>query len=315
MKKACIVIPFYGKLPKYFPLYMQSLWRMNFDVLMVTDLEWVSAKANFHVIRLSLKQVETIAKEKLGVDVRLSHPRRLCDMKPMYGKIFEDYLEGYEYWGFGDCDLIYGLALRDIVSSAIEEKYDVISLRRNWTTGSFCLVRNNQIGQLLYSRADNWRVVASLTRNDFVDFDELGGKWHQQVAAGEMTIEDCCKIADSFTSVVWLSKDVKVYHEECVWESDLKNETVHVHANGVITVNGREVPMVHFVNCKGRRYFVVPKVPSIVPVDYKIKDTGFYLSNMAWACRGIVAPWRKLRAAVESVILNGANHWIKRIFK
>jgi hypothetical protein len=34
--------------------------------------------------------------------------RNICDLKPAYGMIFEEFTEGYEYWALGDEDLLYG---------------------------------------------------------------------------------------------------------------------------------------------------------------------------------------------------------------
>ena len=313
-KKLLLILPYYGRLPVYFSLYVASIQNSGVTVLLVTDIKNVPSVPRLKVLGLTLQEVEALARRKLRVEIHLNHPRRLCDLKPMYGKIFEDYLADYDYWGFGDCDLVYGRALDGIVTSAVEKGFEVISLRKHWTTGSFCLLRNNETCRLLFSRADNWKEVACLTQDMFVDFDETGGKWHRQLETGAMTMEDCRKHADSFSAVVWRSTDIKVYHEDHAWETDLKGQVVHVQANGVMTVNQHEVPIVHFVNCKGRRYFRCPRIPDPVPTEYWVTDTGFYLSKSAWSVHVVIASWRRFKALCASVVQNGLRHWVKRFF-
>lgn len=313
--KICIILAYYGALPKYFSLYLQSLQRMNFRVILVTDIAEIDDVENLSVVRMALKDVELLAERKLGTKVCLSTNRRLCDFKPMYGKIFEDYLTEYDYWGFGDCDLIYGYALRDVVEHAVSKGFDLISLRRHWITGSFCLIKNNDKCRMLYARANNWKDIACATLDKCLDFDELGGKWHQQVESGMMTISDCHKYVDSFTAIVWRSNDLNVFHEDCIWETNLKHDYVHIQADGRLIINGREKHIVHFVNCKGRRYFVVPTVPTNLPNDYRITDTGFYYNNLIWAFRPIVSIWRKCVAIFVSFSYNGPKHLLDRLYR
>lgn len=44
----------------------------------------------------------------LGMQVWLEKPYKLCDFRPLYGEIFSNYVDGYDFWGYCDCDLIFG---------------------------------------------------------------------------------------------------------------------------------------------------------------------------------------------------------------
>jgi len=111
MAKLALVLPYYGTLPNYFNFYLKSLEPMNFDVLFFSDLVIADCPLNFKATRLSIEELASLAAQKLGTEACLRNGRRLCDFKPMYGHIFEDYLKEYDYWAFGDCDLVYGRAL------------------------------------------------------------------------------------------------------------------------------------------------------------------------------------------------------------
>lgn len=66
----------------------------------------------------------------------LETPYKLCDYRPMYGLIFEDYLNGYQYWGHCDNDLIFG-CITNFVSDEQLERYD-----RIFTRGHLTIYRN-----------------------------------------------------------------------------------------------------------------------------------------------------------------------------
>ena len=54
----------------------------------------------------------------------------------MYGLIFEDYITNYEFWGYGDTDVIYGQLLVYLIKLGYQN-YDKI----NWM-GHLCFLRN-----------------------------------------------------------------------------------------------------------------------------------------------------------------------------
>ena len=54
-------------------------------------------------------------------EIVLNEPYDLCDFKVAYGEIFQEYLEPYDFWGFCDCDLIYG-DIRHFLTEELLEK-------------------------------------------------------------------------------------------------------------------------------------------------------------------------------------------------
>ncbi len=69
---------------------------MNF--IIVTDT-FVSdpLPTNIKIVHKSFADVKSLASEKLGFEIELDSPYKLCDFKPAYGLIFSEYLKGFDF--------------------------------------------------------------------------------------------------------------------------------------------------------------------------------------------------------------------------
>ena len=112
--KIVLILPWYGSLPGYFGAWLRTVRGMVFDVMFVSDVavDTITSNkndipCNFHMIHMSKIDFCRLASSKLGVSVNIDMPRKLCDLKPMYGKIFEEYISSYDWWAFGDLDLAF----------------------------------------------------------------------------------------------------------------------------------------------------------------------------------------------------------------
>ena len=109
MEKIAILTVYYGKLPPYFDLWLRSCeFNETIDFYVVTDNKLCNLPKNVNIIDITLKDFCALAEKKLHKKVRIDTPYKLCDFKPMYGHILEDYLSDYDYWGHCDVDLIFG---------------------------------------------------------------------------------------------------------------------------------------------------------------------------------------------------------------
>lgn len=119
-----IMSVYFGQLPEYFPVWLESCKKnptINFIVVTDQDVNWCIPNVKF--VRSSLKQVQKQASAAMGFEVTLDTPFKLCDYKPAYGVIFEDLLKQYDYWGNCDIDLIWG-DLRSFFNQHRLEEYD-----------------------------------------------------------------------------------------------------------------------------------------------------------------------------------------------
>lgn len=125
MKKCAFVIPYYGSLPNYFQVFLNTC-AMNddFDWLLFTDdhTEY-SYPPNVHVYYETFADMRERAQRCFDFKTSLSSPYKLCDYKPAYGLLFADYLREYLFWGHCDCDVIFG-KLSHFITDEMLETYD-----------------------------------------------------------------------------------------------------------------------------------------------------------------------------------------------
>ena len=104
MKKCAIAIPFYGKLPYWMNIYIQSCFGIKtLDIIFITDLDFSNFELPENVKIVSMRLEDVIARvyNATGITPNIHKPYKLCDIRPLYGKIFEDIFAPYEYWGWG----------------------------------------------------------------------------------------------------------------------------------------------------------------------------------------------------------------------
>lgn len=148
MKKAIIIIVYFGKLPKMFPLFLEGCRRNSgFNWLIYTDQECENVPQNVNMVKSSLEEVENLVKAKIDKNLSLKRAYKLCDYKVAYGLLFEDYITDYDYWGYGDLDVVYG-DIDSFIRPKMDEGYDKI-----YTLGHLSLFRNTpEINSLFMDR-------------------------------------------------------------------------------------------------------------------------------------------------------------------
>lgn len=82
---------------------------------------------NVKVLYIDFKKMQQRIQSKFDFRVSIEKSYKLCDFRPAYGYIFEDYLKDYDYWGYCDCDLIWG-NIRKFVNDDILNNYDKIGI-------------------------------------------------------------------------------------------------------------------------------------------------------------------------------------------
>ena len=107
--KALLILPYFGAFGPWFPLYLHSLANQRtLDLLLLSDVEPPELPPNSRRIDMTFDQVRELATARLGTAVRLERTRNICDLKPAFGMVFEEFTRGYAYWAFGDEDVLYG---------------------------------------------------------------------------------------------------------------------------------------------------------------------------------------------------------------
>lgn len=149
LNKIAVLLVYYGNLPGYFQLWLNSVGKnLDINFLFVTDCDLSSYKlpCNLIIHRFCFNDLQQLVKEK--VDGVLSTPYKLCDYKIAYGDIFADLLKEYSWFGWCDCDLIFG-NIQSFITDEMLDNYDKIGI-----TGFFVLMRNIKEIREYYKRTD-----------------------------------------------------------------------------------------------------------------------------------------------------------------
>lgn len=127
MKRIAYIIPYFGKLPKGCQLWLKTCgMNPTVDWLLFTD-DYSNYDYPFNV-KVSYCTFEDIKKKIqncYSFKIALNCSYKLCDFKAAYGEIFEEELEGYDYWGMCDMDLIWG-DIRAFLTDEVLEQYERI---------------------------------------------------------------------------------------------------------------------------------------------------------------------------------------------
>lgn len=172
MYSIAFVIPYFGKLPEMFPLWVDTV-ASNDDIsfLFFTDQEPPSKMPkNIKWNKMTFDEMKTRIDQTVGFTTAVYTPYKLCDVRPCYGDIFQRELQGYDFWGFCDIDLIFG-HIRDFITNELLEKYDKIG-----AMGHCVLIKNSDIMRTMYKQklGNEYPYKIILACKDNLSFDEGG---------------------------------------------------------------------------------------------------------------------------------------------
>ena len=173
MKKCLFIVPYFGKLPDFFPLFLKSAaYNEDFNWLILTnDMTNYKYPENVRVMYMSFNEFKRLVQSKFDFPISLESYQKLCDYKPAYGYILEDQIKDYDFWGYCDIDIILG-KISDFITLDMMEKYDKL-----FELGHFSLIKNNFENNRLFMKKLNGisEYKQSFTTNKITIFDEAYG--------------------------------------------------------------------------------------------------------------------------------------------
>lgn len=183
MKKIVVFAVYYGKFPAYFPLFLLSCkYNETIDFIIVTDNIELNVKydipKNVKIVNLGLHDIKLRLDKVVGFETQITTPYKLCDVKVMYGEVFKDLVNGYDFWGYCDIDLIFG-DIRKFLTDEILE-----TAEKCYILGHFSLYRNidkiNKLFMYLPNENEKFNIRSGfykdvLTTPITKGFDEVDG--------------------------------------------------------------------------------------------------------------------------------------------
>lgn len=174
--KIAIIIPYFGEWPVWIDLYFFSCSEnQEIDWFFFTDCEIpASYSSNLHFIQTSFDTYCRQAGEKLNFRFSPTNPYKLCGLKPFYGFIHQELIAGYDFWGFGDVDIIWG-NIKQFYTNKMLGKYDVFSTHADRISGHFTILRNTSYYRELCFKIKDWQ--SKLQSAEAIALDEAEFSW------------------------------------------------------------------------------------------------------------------------------------------
>lgn len=133
MKKICLMNIWMGPFPDFYPLWeLSAIRNPSIDFVVISDRKGWRDKENIHYIYMDLEDVKRRIQLLFPFKIKLERPYKLCDYKPVWSLAFPEVVEGYDFCGYCDFDLIFG-DIRDFITEEILERYDKILEQGNFT--------------------------------------------------------------------------------------------------------------------------------------------------------------------------------------
>tara|TARA_R110001583_G_scaffold1285_1_gene10556 strand:- start:25007 stop:25942 length:936 start_codon:yes stop_codon:yes gene_type:complete len=238
--KIRIIAVYFGVLPKYFDLWLKSCsYNNDFEWLLVTDASLVEFNVPANVIHVSqtIEDFKSLANKKLVINVADFNPYKICDFRPAFGLIFDEYLSECQFWGHCDLDMLFGDLSHFITPKLLT--YDKV-----FTVGHLTLYKNtDKVNNIFKEFGKSWKNI--LNDIEHFGFDEHQGvnkvwvDYASNVYVNESLIVDVDPNTFRFEFCKpWLNKSKqtfvydsgKVYHVyvNC-WGKVIKNEFMYIH--------------------------------------------------------------------------------------
>lgn len=267
--KVAIIVPYFGEFPQWFDLYLYSCSRNSFvDFFFYTDCP-IPQKTypNTFFFKTDFTSYCERVSNILKIDFRPKNAYKLCDLKPFYGIIHKEDLEGYEFWGFADIDLVYG-DLRIILSTQNLFNYDFITTHGGRVAGHFTIMRCNSKFTQMCKSIPEWRkCLEDRIQNYMLDEVPFAYLIYPQ-------LKTICRIYYYIIRVLHLAKEGSFYNwinrlycnprsRMLFWEYDttprprVEDKWVYDLEKGVLLnkTNDKHLPYLHFLLFKKNKYF------------------------------------------------------------
>lgn len=257
--KIALIIPYFGKWPEWIDLYLYSCSKNQFvDFIFYTDCTIPnSTYQNIIFHKYSFEEYKALVSENINCIYNVDSPYKLTDLKPFLGAVHHNELSEYDFWGFGDLDVVYG-DLSMLLNDNMLDKYDFITTHSYRVAGHFTVVRNNEYYRNLCFKIDNWK--EKLTENKHYGLDEMD--WSRLINPYETNIGRLYryilkpfgipqyKAFDLFDKLLLRRKHLKEYFTTelpVAEDGTIRHWQYDVRKGCVIDYRGRSIPYLHFL--------------------------------------------------------------------
>jgi hypothetical protein len=278
IQRLVVIIPYFGQWPEWINLFVETCkWNPDIHWRFYTDCGQPENKAtNIHYSHLGFDDYKAIVRQRLRIDFDPSDPYKLCDLKPSFGTIHERDIEGYDFFGFGDIDVIYG-RIRDFYNEKVLDGYDVISTHANMMSGHLAFLRNTKKLRQIHEHISDYKKI--LENPDHTGIDEMVfANVIRKMSSGRLLF------VERYSTVLsplkrWHDGTMNYPHRWYWIKGHLTNERD----------GEREFLYLHFMRWRSLRYMLEPKIEGegawlqlnrLVNIDWQLaSSSGFCISR------------------------------------
>lgn len=152
------IIPYFGDWPFWMEFFLAGCGRNpDIDWLFYTDCGVPNeAPANVKFIEISYQDYCALVSERLQISFYPANPYKLCDIKPALGFIHQEHLAGYDFWAFGDIDVVYGDLRAYFTADRLAQK-DLFATHARRVSGHLCIMRNTSVMREAFKKIPRWQ--------------------------------------------------------------------------------------------------------------------------------------------------------------
>jgi hypothetical protein len=170
--KVVLIQVWFGKIPEYFWYHYETTKDVyGLDFILFTDQNIELNSKNHKVVNITKEDVELKLSHKLNSDIKILNNKKTCDLKASFGDLFDDYINGYDYFGCYDIDTLFG-DVYGTLSQYLNE-YDFITIGEetfhNRLAGPFLIIKNTEELRTLYKKGD---YVGCMSNTDVDSYEE-----------------------------------------------------------------------------------------------------------------------------------------------
>ncbi len=263
-----LIVAYYGKIPPYLPLFLDSC-KQNADIDFIFFTDWNSDKLisseNIKFIKSSLDEFNKLSNSKIQIGDVVT-PYKLCDLKPAWTHIFEDYLREYKFVGYCDIDLIFG-RIAEFFSEDVKRRCDMFSITTSYLSGALTIFKNTPQMRTLYQKASGWRYIFSDARHwAFDEYLRIDNTKSDDAKANKL---------ESFSDLVFSSRSNVVLENSRYIGLESRPDLVTYDNGRWLDKEDREYVFFHFVGAKQNPMWTTPNWESL-PEKFFVNKYGFF---------------------------------------
>ena len=226
-------------LPPYFPMFLRSIQGSGADGIVIggdaMELKDI-LPPNVRHIPLTWEGLHDLISNKLfnGTplpEFQAAGSYKVIDVKPLYGFLFREYIQEYEFWAHVDNDMIFG----DVagILNPLMDQYDVLTpLIHGKTWGPFTAYRNVPETTELFRLIDG-NLYDTLNNAKWFGIDEWGGRGYYSLSMSSVIKKNqsTLRVSPNFNAESGWDGPLRKFPRnlDCVWkQKEDGRATLHI---------------------------------------------------------------------------------------